>query len=109
MKGIISKEVDGKVRHFHFGTQMFVQLEDQGITLSNMQEKLQDRMFNTTIEILYNAATSYCRINRQDVDFEREDVAVWIDEIGINDSVNMITDGLKVLEKNPVALTADQG
>lgn len=109
MKGIISKEVDGKVRHFHFGTQMFLQLEDAGITLSNMQEKMKEKMFNTTIEIMYNAATAYCKVNKKDVDFERDDVSVWVDEIGINDSVNMITEGLKVLEKNAPALTADQG
>lgn len=109
MKGIISKEVGGQVRHFHFGTQMFIDLEDKGISLSSFKEKMQEKMFSTTSEILYQAAVSYCKINRKDVDFEMTDVTVWIDEIGITESIQMITDGMKVLEKNASALEATQG
>lgn len=109
MRGIVSREIGGKVRHFHFGTQMFIDLEEKGLSLSKFQSRMQEKMFSTTADILYHAAVSFCKINKQDVDFEREDVSVWIDEMGISDSVQMITDGLSGLQKNVKALETDQG
>src|SRR5690606_42081117 len=105
----VSRPSGGTERNVNFGTQMFVDLEGKGISISNFQSRMQAKMFSTTADILYHAAVSFCKINKQDVDFEREDVSVWIDEMGLLDSVQMITDGLSALQKNVKALATDQG
>ena len=104
MRGIVSREIGGKVVNFHFGTAMFEQLEEKGLSLSNFKDAMSEKMFSTTTEILYQAAIAWCKVNKKDVDFDRVDVTCWVDEMGINEAVNLITEGLKVLEKNPKAL-----
>jgi hypothetical protein len=103
MRGIIEREIDGKVRHFHFGTKMFLLCEDQGLTLGNFKERMQERMFGTTVDMGYNAAVAYCKLNKEEQDFTKDDVCAWVDEVGATEFINMITEGLKVLEKNQEA------
>jgi hypothetical protein len=103
MRGIMEREIGGRVRYFHFGTKMFMLCEDHGLTLANFKDRMQEKMFWTTVEMGYNAAVAYCKLNKEEQDFTRDDVCAWVDEVGATEFIEMITEGLKVLEKNQEA------
>lgn len=106
MKGIIVKNLNGKERSFHFGNEMLLLLEDEGISLNNLSEMVRSKMATTINKVLYNAALAHLRLERKEQDFDRIDVSKWVDELGgLTETLNMITEGLKVHEiKNTEAL-----
>jgi hypothetical protein len=81
MRGIIEREIDGKVRQFHFGTYWSMLCEEEGIDMTN-PESLKDAPVRKLIHASYNAAVAYCKVNRMECDFEMVDVAYWMDQTG---------------------------
>lgn len=106
MRGIIEKELGGKKRYLHFGNEMLMLLEDDGIALSKLNELLRDKLASTVHKCIHHAALAYCRLNRKEPDFDKVDVSNWIDELGGTvEALNIITDGLKSVGlKNQEAL-----
>lgn len=100
-------EIDGKVRHFHFGTYMFMLCENEGIKATDLRHS--EKPVNIVIAIMDNAARAYCELKKIDADFSRVDVASWVDELGMDRITEIIQDSLNPShEKNIVALE-DQG
>lgn len=102
MRGIAELEVGGKVRHFHFGTYMFMLCENEGIKASDLAHS--DKPVNAVIAIMDNAARAYCDLHKEKPDFSRVDVASWVDELGMERITELIQSSLNPKEKNPAAL-----
>lgn len=114
MKGIIEKQIDEKIRGFHFGTAMLLMLEeDRGVTITQLNQRMKDRMVTTIVDIFHCAAVSYCKLNKIDVDFDRDDIPQWIDQLGgFTGAMKIFNDAMNEEEgdkKNSVALAMNQG
>jgi hypothetical protein len=90
---IVDFEINGKKRGFKFGTlavRMIMEL--RGLNSIN---DLIIRMSNAadipfTLDILYCAAKSWCMAKKVEIDFTQEDVADWMDEIGLDEATSII-------------------
>lgn len=82
-KGQFKFEIDGKERGFKFGTlcnALFCQGENiKPIEISHRIDN-DDPMID--IDYCYYAALAYCKLNKINVDFDKDEVSCWIDEIG---------------------------
>jgi hypothetical protein len=105
MKGVQSKEVNGKVRHFHFGTRMFELCEEQGVNVAELSDQIKGKVFGTVITVAHASAQAYCEMKGEEVDFNRVQVTGWLDEIGLQDFLDIMNEGLQSYQsKNEVAL-----
>jgi len=111
MKGVIDLKIGEKTRGLYFGTAMLLQLEEErGITISELNQRMKERMVTTIVDIFYCAAVTYCKLNRIDVDFERDDIPQWIDQLGgFAEAMRVFNDAMTEPEKNPKALAMNQG
>lgn len=101
-KGQFTFKIDGKERGFKFGTlsnALFCKTE--GIKPKEVQERILNNDPFIDIDYAYYAAVAYCQINKIDVDFTKEDVACWIDEIGVDRLSEMLIEAFRsYLPKN---------
>lgn len=113
MKGVIDLKIGEKTRGLYFGTAMLLQLEEErGITISDLNQRMKERMVSTIVDIFYCAAVTYCKLNRIDVDFERDDIPQWVDQLGgFAEAMRVFNDAMNdpQSEKNPKALAMTQG
>lgn len=91
-------EVNGVSRGFKFGTYaMAITCKEEGCSVTELGEKLQDPSNNllTLLNFLYGAAVSYCKSKGVNPDFTASEVSDWLDEIGIDKAMSIITEGMK--------------
>lgn len=82
-KGLFKFEIAGKERGFKFGTlsnALFCQTE--GIKPHEIAERIENDDPMIDIDYCYYAALAYCKLNKVEADFDKEEVSCWIDEIG---------------------------
>jgi hypothetical protein len=101
-KGQFKFEVQGVERGFKFGTlanALFC--KGEGIKPLDIQKRILEDDAFIDIDYAYYAALAYCQINKIDVDFTKEDVSCWIDEIGVARLGEMLAEAFKsYLPKN---------
>jgi hypothetical protein len=92
-KCIVEFDVKGVKRGFKFGTSTVgMVMEMRGIkTLIDFITAMSDPgNIPFVLDLLYCSAVSYARASKKEVDFTKDDVADWIDEIGVDESFAMI-------------------
>ena len=102
MKSIILN-IGGKDRTFYFGLGFLGNfLEKTGIQMTEIDAKIKENPFKWIPEIMYHSlAFGYIRKN-EFPDFDAYDVAEWVDEVGIDNTV--ISEFFEALK---VSLTKD--
>lgn len=101
-KAIVDIEINGKKRVFKFGTlsmAIFCELEKMSLKSfsdlfgkdENDESKLSPQ---NVLNLLYSAAAAYNRSQKIEVDFNSDDVADWMDEIGFDKAIILIGQGL---------------
>lgn len=95
-KGQFKFDIQGSERGFKFGT-LAVALfcKQEGITPKDFQQRINDGDPFIDIDYAYYAAVAYCQINKKDVDFTKEEVSCWIDEVGSSRFAEMIVESFK--------------
>lgn len=95
-KGLFQFEVAGRQRGFKFGTlsnALFCKTE--GIKPLDIQKRIIEGDPFIDIDYSYYAAVAYCQINKLEVDFTKDDVSCWIDEIGVDRLAQMLLEAFK--------------
>jgi hypothetical protein len=108
---MIEKEISGKVRGFKCGTYTFTIIRE--LTGVDTVQEVFRRLFpipgaETSIENLdfinkfyFACAKHYCKSKKIEVDFEEVDVQDWIEELGADESLDVMSNLLKTYsEKN---------
>jgi hypothetical protein len=98
-KGITEIEVSGKKQGLKFGmlaSGIFCQTE--GVTLKEMTVRLQNPTPFTAINCVYSAAKAFDKSKKIDSNYTPEDVADWIDEIGIDKIFEIILSSMNVYD-----------
>lgn len=105
MKGHVKKEIYGVERNFHFGTRMFELCEENGISVGDLSAHFKAKAFTTITTVVHCAALAYCELKSIEPDFKKVDISSWIDEVGLQNFMDMVTSSIKVYEpKNEEAL-----
>lgn len=95
-KGLFKFEINGKERGFKFGTlSNAIFCKTEGVKPLEIQKRIIEGDPFIDIDYAYYAAVAYCQINKQDVDFSKDDVACWIDEIGVDRLAEMLLESFK--------------
>lgn len=106
-KGEFEIEVGGKKRGLKFGTlanAMFC--ESEGLKPKDIQQRVEEDHPFVDIDFTYYAACAYCRLKGINVDFTKDDVSCWIDEIGKARLAEMLMEAFKVfVPKNVIPPT----
>jgi hypothetical protein len=95
-KGQFQFDIQGIQRGFKFGTlsnALFCKTE--GIKPKDIQDRILNDDPFIDIDYSYYAAVAYCQINKKDVDFTKEDVACWIDEMGVERLKEMMIEAFR--------------
>lgn len=102
-------EIAGKTRGFKFGTyQMGISCQEEGLILNRpvdmvlFGKRMSEGHLITTLNILYGAAYAYCVSKKLQVDFSPIDVSDWLEEIGFEKGIAIVTEGMQT-PKNPEA------
>lgn len=95
-KGEVKITVFKKERGLKFGTLSFgLFCEAEGIKLSEVEDRIKNPGHFTEINLMYAAAVAYCKIYGIEIDFTKEQVSAWIDEVGSSVIANKMLDALK--------------
>lgn len=70
--------------------------------MKEMAERLSNPTPLTAINCMYAAAKAYNVSKKEPVNFTPEEVADWIDELGIDKAFEMIFNSMKVYEGRPL-------
>lgn len=92
-KCIVEFQIKGQKRGLKFGTQTVrLIMEMRGIkTLMDLIRDMSDPgNIPFVLDMLYCSAVSYAASNKIKVDFTKEDVADWMDEIGLDEATAII-------------------
>ncbi len=102
-------EIGGKTRGFKFGTyQMGIACHEESLLLNRtvdmveLGRRMDSGNLSTILNFLYGAAYAYCVSKKEKVDFGPIDVSEWIDEIGFDKAMQLLSDGMRT-PKNPEA------
>lgn len=88
---IVEIEVSGKKRGFKFGMLAIgLMMQRREITFPEFLDKLGKTDILFTIDLLHAAAESWHKSKNLPVDFTAEDVADWMDEIGMVKAFSII-------------------
>lgn len=109
---MITKEINGKTIGFCFNFYAFGIVEEQ---LDKPLDEVLSILANPKkpkVKIIsaffYAGAVNYCEMNDILVDFKINDVGGWLEEIGIAESMKILTDALSVVKpKNLPPLQAE--
>ena len=94
-KGIFEIEVNGEKKGFKTGTlasAFFCQ--EEGITLNQMANRLQDPSPMTAINLGYAASKAFHHFKQIPFKHTKEEIADWIDEVGIVEFLKMVLDSM---------------
>lgn len=98
---IFTVKIGDKERGFKFGTySMAITCHQEKCSLGTLLEKITSDNVEplTVLNVIYGGAVSYCKTNKQTVDFEVEDVADWLDLIGFETAMKLLKQGIDVYE-----------
>jgi hypothetical protein len=97
--GEVEIEVGGVKRYLKFGVLASGYFcKEENISLKEMTKRLSDPTPITAINCVFSAAKAYNAIKKIPVDFTQEDVSVWIDEIGLEKTFDIIYDTMSTHE-----------
>jgi hypothetical protein len=103
LKGSVREiKIGGKVRGFKFGTYALgIACREEDVDIIELGRRLNDasKHLLSIVNFLYAAAKSYCIANKLEVDFSPTDVGDWLDELGLDKSLEIIRAGLEVPNK----------
>lgn len=94
-KAEIVKDIAGVKRGFKFGMLASGYFcESEGITLKQMTERLSDPTPNTLVNCFFSAAKAYNKYKKVAIDFDTDEVALWIDEVGIEEMSKILYEAM---------------
>jgi len=95
-KGEFKFNIAGVERGFKFGTlSEALFCERESITPKQLRQRISDDDPYIDIDYAYYAACAYCRIKGINVEFTKDEVSCWIDEIGKQRFTDMIVESFK--------------
>lgn len=98
-KSIFELKIGDKTRGFKFGTySMSVACQEENCTLGELIPKLDNAQPMTVLNVIYGGALAYAKSNKIKVDFDKSDVADWLDELGFEVGMKLLRAGLEVYE-----------
>lgn len=101
LRGYIEKEVGGKVRGFKFGTNATaIMCELEGCGLAQLGEAFQTSAW-AQHHLIMSAAIANCRSKNLEVDFNRDQVGDWIDELTERGELKDVMDTMEKASLGP--------
>lgn len=95
--GEIVINVKGAERTLKFGTlSSALFCEAEGIKLKEMGARITNPEPYSQINLIHSAAVAYCKISKVEIDFTKEEVTEWIDEVGEDILATRILEAMKV-------------
>ena len=92
MTGITEIKINGTIKSLKFGqyaVHEYINLT--GVEIGSIKEVGEDyTQLDLATDVIFCGLVGACRVNKQVVDFTREDVAVWIDDVTILDQLKAI-------------------
>lgn len=94
MRNNFEFDIDGKIRGFRFGTYAIAvaQKQNGAKSIGDLFTKLQVEGgdFITLLDLFYGAAMQYADHKKQKPDFSVSDVSDWLDEIGLEKTMELV-------------------
>ena len=100
--GIQEVEIEGVKRGFKFGPRAIALAErEDGCKAGELFAKIGEGDQLAILNMFYGAALDYCKVQNIKVDFNASTVSDWVFQIGLDTSMQILTDGLTYYtEKN---------
>lgn len=96
-KGVTELEIRGKKRLLKFNMRAISYFCDlQNLTIMSMARELGNPKISTLASFLYAGAVTYSKSISVDIDFTEDETFEWVDELGMDRVLKMITDLLIV-------------
>lgn len=106
-RGLVEKEIAGKKVSFKFNMAAFEAIgDDLNLGLSAMLITMGSGKLSALSTFLYRGAMQYCKQEKKQPDFTREDATEWLGELGFETVVKLVEaclDSPKHEEKNVAA------
>lgn len=116
---MIEKDFKGKVIGFCFTMYAFSIVEEiLNASLDDILMDLQDDGFSGKKKkpkikiisaIMYAGAANYCELKNIPIEFKINEVGFWLDEWGIEESMKLITEALKVMKIKNISPPQPEG
>lgn len=108
-RGLVEKSINNKKVFFKFNMAAFEMLGDlQNMGLSEVIRSAAVGRISTLSAFLYSGAMQYCKQEKTKADFTREDTTDWIEQIGWENVLKLITDCFEAPEVKNEEATAEK-
>jgi hypothetical protein len=101
MKGVFDFKVGGQDRGFKFGTYAFaIACDREKCSMDQLLDRIginEGKKANllSLLNLFYGAAVHYAEHKKTPIDFGPSDVSDWLDEVGLTETMKMISEGLQ--------------
>jgi len=92
MTGITEIKINGTIKSLKFGNYaLYEYTKLTGADIGNIKEIGENyTQLDLATDVIFCGLIGACRVNKEVVDFTREDVSVWIDDVSQLDQLNAI-------------------
>lgn len=113
-RGTVEKEIAGKKIGFKFDMAAFEAMgDDLNLGLSGLLISIGQGKLSTLATFLFRGATRYCKAEKKQVDFTRDDASDWLGELGFEETMKLAESCIeapKHEEKNqPATVNTENG